>query len=108
MWEAQVTVSSAMSGQMFLGCVRKQAEDSCKQCWSLASVSIPASRFLPWLLSEMDYGCGSKEETSLSLPKLFLALMFFIATGNKETNTGNLRWSLTECVVLTAVLSFFP
>jgi hypothetical protein len=56
----------------------------------------------------MDYGCGSKEETSLSLPKLFLALMFFIATGNKETNTGNLRWSLTECVVLTAVLSFFP
>jgi hypothetical protein len=51
MWEAQLTsvMSSATAGLVVLDATRKQAEQADKQYPSMASASVPASRFLLFL-----------------------------------------------------------
>lgn len=64
----------------WVDCVRKQAEQASKQCSSMNSASVPASRFLPWLLFMMD--C-KLYEISPFLHKLLLVMVFITPTDSK-------------------------
>lgn len=52
---AQPIMDNAAPRNVVLSPIGKQAEQANKWCSSMASVSIPASRFLPWLLLVMGY-----------------------------------------------------
>ena len=70
---------------MILGCTRQKVEKAMgeqanKQCSSMTSASVPASRFLPWLFS-MD--CDSRHVSQI--PFLLTLLLVIVFTTVIET-----------------------
>lgn len=72
----------ATPGQLVLRCIRNQVEQASKQPSSVASVSIPASKFLPCFSSCPDILSdellpGIRNENTLSFPKMLSVRMFY-------------------------------
>lgn len=78
------TRNSVILGQVVLGYIRKKAKQPNKQCSSMTSASISASRFLPWILSDR---VKSLRWNKPFLHKVALATVFHHRSRNPKTRT---------------------